>query len=155
MSQVRTNSIVPVGGIPAGASGGGIIQCVAASITGDGTTTTSTTFVDTGLSASITPRSSSNKILCIWTIGIRNDTQRSGIALVRGSTSIFAATESKGIFVGPHYISYHFLDSPATTSSTTYKIQYVTNPSGTSSLNDTGSNHVGDRHRLILIEVSG
>lgn len=154
MSQIRTNSIVPAGGVPAGASGGGIIQVVTASIPGTSVSTTSASFVDTGLSATITPRSASNKILCIWTLGVRNDTGRSGTNLVRGSTSIWGGTETRGVIVGGSYITYHYVDSPATTSSTTYKIQYSA-ASGTSELGDTGATTTGDRHRLILLEISG
>jgi hypothetical protein len=72
MSQLRTNSIVPVGGIPAGASGGGIIQVVDAS-TSTATSTTSTIPFDSTipqstegtelLTVSITPRSTSNKLI--------------------------------------------------------------------------------------------
>jgi len=43
MSQVRTNSIVPAGGIPGGASGGGIIQCVSTTKTDIFSSTTTMT----------------------------------------------------------------------------------------------------------------
>ena len=64
MSELRTNRIVPRDGLAAGTSGG-IIQVVHA------TTQTAqeqdfsagSTFVDTGLSASITPKFSTSKIL--------------------------------------------------------------------------------------------
>ena len=65
MSQLRTNSIVPVGGIPAGASGGGIIQVVQTVKTDDASTTSNSYTDITGLSVTITPRSTSNKILII------------------------------------------------------------------------------------------
>ena len=69
MSQLKVNSIVPVGGLPSGATAGGVIQTVTASTTtqvsqsysSEGTITT--TITDTGLSASITPSSNSSKIL--------------------------------------------------------------------------------------------
>jgi hypothetical protein len=61
MSQLRTNSIVPVGGIPAGASGGGIIQVVQTQYTSS-FDTSSSTFVDvTNFTATITPRSTVTK----------------------------------------------------------------------------------------------
>ena len=65
MSQIKVNSIVPASGLPAGASGGGIIQCVSTTKT-DTTTQSSTSFTDIpGLSVSITPSSNSSKILVV------------------------------------------------------------------------------------------
>jgi len=91
---------------------------------------TSTTWVDTGLSASITPSSSSSKILIIVS---QNGCQKTGdvelyLQLLRGASSIlyfatgFGSTNStaKNNF-GTAGCTY--LDSPATTSSTTYKTQ--------------------------------
>ena len=62
MSQLKVNSIVPVGGLSSGASGG-IIQTVQ-TVNTDTTSTYSTTMVDcSGMAVTITPSSSSNKIL--------------------------------------------------------------------------------------------
>jgi hypothetical protein len=103
------------------------------------TTTTSTSFVDaTGLSVTITPTSSTSKILILasvvfqsWT-GTSGDTAGGQYRVVRGSsTSIidgsFYWIQTSGSYVGeitntPVGISY--VDSPATTSATTYKIQF-------------------------------
>ena len=64
MSQLKVNSIVPVGGLSSGANGG-IIQVVQ-SVKTDTFSTSSSSFTDiTGLSATITPSSNSNKILVI------------------------------------------------------------------------------------------
>lgn len=106
----------------------------------DSFSTTSTTFVDvTGVSVSITPTSATNNVLVIvsgvnGSNGVDNFTP---INLVRGSTAIaqstgnanFAATlnlinQSTGITLP---FSIVFLDSPATTSATTYKIQMRSN----------------------------
>ena len=97
MSELRTNKIYPRDGLPAGASGGGIIQVVESSLSNSGaTSTTSTSLVETGLQATITPSSASNKILCIWSLQIRNDGARSGTGLRRNSTDIFGYRESYG-----------------------------------------------------------
>ena len=62
MSQLKVNSIVPVGGLPSGANGG-IIQVVSATKT-DTASFSSTSFQSiSGLSVTITPSSNSNKIL--------------------------------------------------------------------------------------------
>jgi len=145
MSQVRTNSIVPVGGIPAGASGGGIIQVVQTNLTAAQSQSTSTTYADiTNMSVSITPRSSSSKVLLMWALSFCADTTNAEMAfrLVRSSTAISINTSS-GTFVtqatwgvgdaatavntnwNTGNWSQSFVDSPATTSSTTYKIQFA------------------------------
>ena len=62
MSQIKVDSIVPRGGLPTGAEGGGIIQVVSEIYT-DTFNTNSTSFTSiTGFNAAITPRSSSSKI---------------------------------------------------------------------------------------------
>lgn len=64
MSQIKVNSIVPVTGLPSGANGG-IIQIVNSHLKTRQTISASTNFQATGLSATITPSSSSSKILII------------------------------------------------------------------------------------------
>lgn len=96
--------------------------------------TTSGTFVDvTGLSVSITPTSSSSKVLVAVTIYAGNSgANLNSFNLVRGSTNIAqpaADTYSASVntsFQGStddQTATLVFLDSPATTSATTYKIQ--------------------------------
>jgi hypothetical protein len=98
------------------------------------------TYVDvTGLSVSITPTSATSKILCFIDIAVGSSTLSTGtsvVRLVRGSTPIYigdaAGSRAQGInsflyIANPEYsiIRYSgvYLDSPATTSSTTYKYQ--------------------------------
>lgn len=101
--------------------------------------TTSTTLTDiTGLSVTITPTSSSSKILVLTHIaGAARASAGGNLRLLRGSTQIgladAASNRSLSSFSGNLWItSDHdaarcmtgiFLDSPATTSSTTYKVQ--------------------------------
>ena len=66
-SELRVNRIIPVNGVPTG-GGGGIIKIVQAQYASSVSLTT-TTYVDTGLTATITPTSSSNKILVIMYSG--------------------------------------------------------------------------------------
>ena len=106
------------------------------------TTSTSATDV-TGLSVSITPTSSSSKILVMYDVKTSMENFQMSLFLVRGSTTIYigdaagsrirASTALCGIVdpsdfwrstVGQTAI---FLDSPATTSSTTYKVQCQVN----------------------------
>ena len=140
MSQIKVNSIVPVGGLPAGASGGGIIQCVQTVIS-DVKSYTSNAYVFTdmpGFNCTITPSSNSSKVLIV--VGIGAIQQEGGTILgkvLRGSTDVgvgdaagnrqrcgFRMFGADAINAN-HCTSYQFsfLDSPATTSATTYKLQ--------------------------------
>ena len=111
--------------------------------------TTSGTLADTGLSASITPTSSSSKILVLIDhCGCRvqpTTSMRGAIVLLRGSTQILVLDTLVG-FTGTTNnnaigsVSANYLDSPATTSSVTYKTQFaVDSGSGTFYLNNSGS----------------
>ena len=123
--------------------GSGVLQVESTAKT-DTFTTTSATFVDvTSLSVSITPTSASNKILVLATV---NGNGQSGVCglqgqLVRDSTAIAlgdaSASRTRVSFgnietntSGMLASSIMFLDSPATTSATTYKIQVRSNVSG-------------------------
>lgn len=103
-------------------------------------TTTSTSFVDiTGLSASITPQASTNKVLVIVTLSVGDDptVTQTQSRLLRDATVINvgdaagsrtqAAQQTKSVSNGVQTAhAYVFLDSPATTSATTYKVQLAT-----------------------------
>lgn len=91
-------------------------------------TTNSTTFVTTGLSATITPKSSTNKILIIANGSYYStSTSYTYYTIYRGSTNLeinstrgFAEANFAANTGGIMAVSY--LDSPATTSATTYTI---------------------------------
>lgn len=108
---------------------GSIIQVVQATYS-TSTTTSSSSYSDTGLTASITPSSSSNKILVIVAQnGVIKATGNTkvNIKLFRGATDLTTvnagATDNTNTnLIGTTSIVY--LDSPATTSSTTYKTQF-------------------------------
>jgi len=162
MSQVRTNSIVPSGGIPAGANGGGIIQVASVNKTDQYYQTGTGTPTDvTGLSVSITPRSSSNKILVLGHVNF-SATSAGGDSfarLMRGATSIGAGAD--GYFAqvaGQDYFAVHsrviyLVDSPGTTSSTTYKIQCWGQELYVNSRGYDGSFDVSSQ--IVLMEISG
>jgi hypothetical protein len=108
------------------AGSGGVLQVVQA-IYNTEASTTSNTFSDTGITASITPTSATSKILVLYSVGyLCQDSNLGGIRLLRGATtlqtSIRAASQSHA-----SYMHNEYLDSPATTSSTTYKIQFNKN----------------------------
>ena len=134
MSQLKVNSIVPVGGVPTG-GGGGIIQVMQAYKNDTASSSTNGSFTDiSGLSVSITPISSSNKILVFVALnGISHNIQSVGFRLLRGSTQVGGASSTAtqsgfaNVYADEEYImsaSHCFLDSPATTSQTTSKLQW-------------------------------
>ena len=114
-------------------------------------TTTSTSYTDvTGLSVSITPTSATSKILVFGTIIISNTGDMAAMQLVRGSTPIQVGTAASNRYAATAdfrasadgavsaAIPLNFLDSPSTTSSTTYKIQVSAKVSGTTRVNTAG-----------------
>ena len=104
--------------------------------------TTSATAVDvTGLSVDITPQSANNKVLvsCSLNWGGSNNVY-GGVLLKRGSTTLSPSTDATGNQIATtfglggdnenftfktHMATYQFLDTPNTTSSTTYKVQVL------------------------------
>jgi hypothetical protein len=115
-------------------SGGKVSQVI------NGTTTTevvtaSSSFQDTGLTASITPSATSSKILIICNIaGVgKNGDAFTTLKALRDSTDILANFENRGgddSETGGNKVgscSFTYLDSPSTTSATTYKVQVKSN----------------------------
>lgn len=100
------------------------------------TNTTSTTYADTQLGVSITPTSSSSKILVMMYCSVRAD-QLSGagghVRVMRDSTEI-GEQKYMGWNNTTHYgqdtAHMEILDSPATTSAIFYKVQVKTQTSG-------------------------
>jgi len=146
-------------------AGGKILQVVSTSKT-DSFTTTSTSLVDvTGVSVSITPTSATSKVFveCSGVGGNTSGANLIGFQLVRDSTAIGVGTgganfNGTGLIYntnnGGTGFSLSFLDSPATTSATTYKLQAEVN----GSTGVIGRIAVNDNFRVIttitVMEVS-
>ena len=113
------------------AGGGKVLQVVNTTYATE-VASTSSTFVDTGLTATITPTSATSKILIIVSqMGVsKTGDVRIKMQLLRGATTILkmgdinAYTGASG-FNNIGSITGSFLDSPATTSATTYKTQFA------------------------------
>ena len=136
ITKLNNLSVSALTALPSGL-GGKVLQVVSTTKT-DTFSTASTSFVDvTGLSVSITPSSASNKILVIASVYGGNASQYSFARLMRDSTAISIGdangSNTRGSFTnfytadGSNFKggSQNFLDSPATTSSTTYKVQML------------------------------
>ena len=156
---------VPVWAAPAG--GGKVLQVVQAEYS-TGTAIASTTFTDTGLTASITPTASNSKVLVLVSqpavIGYSTGSSVGGSAqIVRGSTAVFVQGANKDslyftiqvsgqsdLQLGQN-ISMIYLDSPATTSATTYKTQAAV--SSTASGRSITAQYNSAKSTITLIEI--
>ena len=156
--------LAPVGGLSSPQTGS-VLQVVSATKV-DAFTTTSTSSVDiTGLSVNITPTSASSKILILSQIyGGGDATTAIYLNIVRNSTALAQGTagtlfnSTSGSFFGSanFYTVYPivFLDSPATTSSTTYKIQTFA-PAGTVAINRrVADSVVGGSSTITVLEIA-
>lgn len=146
---------LPVWSSPAG-GGGKVLQVVQGTYSTE-TTTTSTSFSDTGLTATITPSATSSKILAfVMQNGSTKDTTNSiTIKLLRGATNILETqqytfyTNSADVFFGIVNLSY--LDSPSSTSALTYKTQFCSPQSGSVTVNKNGN--ATSLSTLVLMEI--
>ena len=152
----------------AAAAGGGKVLQVVSATTSTRVDIASTTYTDSGLSLSITPSASTSKVLCLVTQTFSNykaaATMGIGLRLVRGATAIFNDV-SVSAGASPFSLSfsnlssggewhsvanYSYLDSPATTSATTYKTQG--NVQTTASSQDMSFQKVGSS-TITLLEI--
>ena len=178
LTQIPAANIVGVAtaGLTKGGGGFGKILQVVQVVHTATVSTTGITYVDTGLSASITPTSSSSKVLVFVSQGYyitrSTDQARGGFRLLKGSTVLEqgpnsgSGTEPNGLghstnlggvvqFAGRYNL--HYLDSPSTTSATTYKTQFANAQSSASPTiyvnSGTGSGEMGSGF-MTLMEVA-
>jgi len=147
--QVLSYSTAVSGWVNADATGGGKVLQVVSTTKTDTFSTSSTTFADlTGMSATITPSSATSKILVLVSLQADMSTDNTyGWQIVRGATAVGIgdaagnrARATVGGSVGQDRIrasSMNLLDSPSTTSSTTYKIQIRVGTTGTVRVNSS------------------
>ena len=138
-SQLRVDKILPVDGAPT-SGGGGIVQIVHAS-TSSHTYNNNTSYADiTGVTATITPKFTSSKILIQCSLAVSKDNNHSFLGrVVRDGSAISGSggvaedshgNQEAGVWwlvrttvhsANPLMVSY--LDSPSSTSAITYKAQ--------------------------------
>ena len=117
------------------ASSGVVLQVVNATYATQ-TTNSTTTYADTGITATITPKFSTSKILVLINIGEAQKTAANAnndmsINLVRNGTQIVQLTQ-EALLTGTAIalnmpLSLQYYDSPASTSALTYKCQFKNN----------------------------
>ena len=157
---------------------GMILQVVSTTKT-DTFSTTSTSYVDiTGLSATITPSSTSSKILLLASVSLSaNDNGYAAVVFERGGTilgqgdaagsraqaisSIYADSSIAGTaFYGNINTNLNYLDLPATTSATEYFVQLSTKSTFTAYVNRSGqdsdsASYVRSSSTITLMEIAG
>ena len=169
-SELRVDKIIPTGGIPTG-GGGGVIQVVSFTTQTKVTANAGTTFVDTGVTATITPKFATSKILILTYHSVtfsnfagNGDTGGWSIRLLRGNTVIkngstngsdhyisVPAESSYIVFNDPDFMQH--LDSPNTTSAVTYKTQ-VNESNSEINVIINGNQASNVDSSMILMEVS-
>lgn len=148
---------------------GRIVQVVSATLT-TATSASSSAFVwtdVTGLTLSITPTKTSSKIFVTYNLPVSaSGTCFVGARIVRNSTGIGVNTSSSTMNASSityitdngrlETLSGSFLDSPATTSATTYKMQYTQNATFTLYANRrAAATDLGGAATITAFEVAG
>ena len=142
------------------AGGGKVLQVVFGS-TDTETSSSSSTFADTNLTATITPTLATSKILVLVNQnGCQKATNDTSIylRLLRGSTTIANferlggqnnATTTNAY--GGSSVSY--LDEPATTSATTYKTQFASRGNNNIVVVNSANGGIGSLSTIVLLEI--
>jgi hypothetical protein len=160
-AQLTGSQAIPRSTLPTGS----VLQVIQTTTSTIASTTSSASYVDTNLTASITPTSATSKILVLVMQNIQV-TNTSNYAtgmwqLLRGATAIFAplVTDNGNVFAydyGGSGINVYrptpitWLDSPNTTSSTTYKTQIKLGTNGGASI----SANAASAGSITLMEIA-
>ncbi len=142
-----------------GISGGKVLQVIVGT-TNTRVGATSNAWLDTNLSASITPSATSSKVLVMVTGDVQSDAWKNGsVTVFRGGTggtnlgsSSYGIQYLKGVSSAcGHAVSFNVLDSPSTTSSTSYLVKIINNTgSGTIYLPHNSGHNV---NTIVLMEI--
>jgi len=157
----NNNTISAITALPGAIATGKVLQVVSAH-TATIANSSSTSYADTGLTASITPSSSSNKVVVLVN---QSFAKMSGantwgnMKVLRGSTDIGGSIPLRGmgytgdtmeLYFGMAF-NYSFQDSPSSTSALTYKTQFNNNQgTGTIRMQPDSS-----QSYMLLMEVAG
>lgn len=144
----------------AAAGGGGKVLQVVMGTYGTAISSSTATYVDTNLTATITPSAATSKVLAIVThTGLRKTTGsyanwpliallRAGTIITKLSTAEYVGEAAEILKIGTFSVAY--LDSPATTSATIYKTQFQ-NPANAASV--TINQNSDNTSTIILMEI--
>jgi hypothetical protein len=169
---VLTSATFP-GEINSSGGGGHVLQVVSTTITDQLSYTSQNIYYDiAGLTATITPSFTSSKILIMCDVAIANANSNGYVALLRGSSFVGVGPSSGSrsrVSSSNFYNSgtnqldgatFQYLDSPSTTSATTYKVQSITDSSQATYVNRTPGDvdavyGVRSQSTITLMEVKG
>ena len=155
MSILKVDTLQPATGARV-LSAGHIVQVVQGS-TDTAMTSASTSYADTGLTATITPTSTSSKILISLAQHYRFDRYGFSIKILRGSTDVNSPAGRYMVYSQDanddlrDYHNYTLIDSPSTTSATTYKTQAALSDSSGVNLQLNGNSFYS---YLTLMEIA-
>lgn len=132
---------------------GHVVQVVQGTSTTYFTLGSNNTYVDTGLTATITPKFSNSKVLILHNSPIvYQNTQDAILRLLRGTTNVHQMNfyNSSSSYNSASF-AFQFLDSPSTTSATTYKTQIYKNQG---SFLYNYNNEITSTSTLTLMEIA-
>ena len=177
-SELRVDKIIPTTGVPTG-GGGGVIQVTQGSLT-TRSQTSSNSYVASGLSGTITPKTNTSKVLVTVTTSATWDSGASTLAVIirrkvggsyvanspLGNTGHGGVNNPDGATMAAYTndgsgsnnqmpMTVQWWDSPATTSAITYELWMAANGSsgcGIGGLGDQEGYNV--YNQIIMMEVS-
>ena len=158
-SGVLTNCTgVVASALPAGS----VLQVVHFGYSANASNST-TTFADTGVTATITPSSASSKILILISmIGLEKGNgvgaNSHAFQILRGATIVrlyanyvgYTASATSNLYTS----AFNYLDSPASTSALTYKVQFKNMVAAAVVICQSNSS-LGDQSTITLMEIQG
>ena len=157
LTKINNNSLSAVTTLPAGV-GGKVLQVVQGS-TSSILNITTQSYVDTGLSASITPSSTSNKVLVLIHFFIEQITagntalsviDRNGTHINQDPYGVYSYAFGDGLT-----FSHSELDSPNSTSALTYKLQMKNEGSGYTTKFGSNTTAGNGEMTIQLLEIAG
>lgn len=157
LTTASSGQSIPSAALPTGS----VLQVVQGSTTTE-VSSSSSTFADVGLSASITPKFSTSKVLVIVQcsgVGKTAGNTQAALRLLRDATTI-SNFERNGGFTNDTSFSLVAsastteLDSPATTSSTTYKVQFASTANVANVIVCGNSGGIESKSTITLMEIA-
>jgi len=155
ITTASSGQVIPFGALPTGS----VLQVVQGTYNASTVSTSSTSYVTTNLTVSITPKFSTSKVLVITTGIFRKGATNgfgSSLAIYRDSTAVYtgAYNELYGVSSENSAVAtLNYLDSPASTSSIAYSLRFKTTSASNAQYflpdapNETGS--------IIVMEIAG
>ena len=162
MSKIYVDEIAGIASADTVAIPGHVIQVVQHTFNTPTESNTASTWLDWGPSGSITPTSSTSKILVKYSGGgLGIDCNSIALRLLRSGSTVMGRDRHMYVSSSPYYTGvnweFSYLDSPATTSSTEYKVQINMQASGSIRIADADLGYLQNQNAavMILMEIAG